>query len=371
MNGINIAKTIIRKRKEKGITQDELANYIGVSKPSVSKWETGQSYPDIVLLPQLASYFDISLDELMGYEPQMTSEDIDKLHKELINDFSTKPFDEVMERCREILKKYFSCFPLIYRIALLYMNYSLPMDKEQKDLLIMEAKKLLTRVKEQSNDIGLKQIALNMEATCELMLGNSNEIIELLKDVNPPPPHDVLLSQAYIMKGEIEKAKIELQRGMHFKIFGLFEEIPPYLMICAGETERFEEICRRAMELINLFNLKKLIPTTILPFYLAAAQGYLASNNIDKSLNILEEYTNVVTSDIYPLKFIKSDDFFDLIDKAAAELPFGQNESPRDEKSIKQDMANAVIANPVFTVLAEEAHFKSLTTKLIKNTGGK
>lgn len=52
-------------RKEKGITQDELANYIGVSKASVSKWETGQSYPDIAFLPQLAAYFNISVDELI------------------------------------------------------------------------------------------------------------------------------------------------------------------------------------------------------------------------------------------------------------------------------------------------------------------
>lgn len=44
MNELNIAKTLILKRKEKGITQDELANYIGVSKASVSKWETGVSH---------------------------------------------------------------------------------------------------------------------------------------------------------------------------------------------------------------------------------------------------------------------------------------------------------------------------------------
>jgi transcriptional regulator with XRE-family HTH domain len=54
---LNIAKTIVSKRREKGITQDELAAYIGVSKASVSKWETGQSYPDILFLPQLAAYF--------------------------------------------------------------------------------------------------------------------------------------------------------------------------------------------------------------------------------------------------------------------------------------------------------------------------
>ncbi len=57
MKDINIAKTIIEKRKKKGVTQDQLAEYIGVSKSSVSKWETGQSYPDITFLPMLASFF--------------------------------------------------------------------------------------------------------------------------------------------------------------------------------------------------------------------------------------------------------------------------------------------------------------------------
>ena len=69
MKEINIAKVITHKRKEKGPTQDDLANYMGVSKASVSKWETGQSYPDITLPPQLAAYFAISIDDLMGYTP--------------------------------------------------------------------------------------------------------------------------------------------------------------------------------------------------------------------------------------------------------------------------------------------------------------
>ena len=61
MKEINIAKVLVKKRKEKGIAQEELANYIGVSKASVSKWETEQSYPDVTFLPTLASYFNISL----------------------------------------------------------------------------------------------------------------------------------------------------------------------------------------------------------------------------------------------------------------------------------------------------------------------
>ena len=72
MADINIARTIVTKRREKGMTQEELAEFMGVSKASVSKWETGQSFPDIALLPKLASFFNISIDELMDFRPEMT-----------------------------------------------------------------------------------------------------------------------------------------------------------------------------------------------------------------------------------------------------------------------------------------------------------
>ena len=76
MKEINLGRVLIENRHKLGITQDELAAYMGVSKAAVSKWETGMTYPDITLLPQLATYFNISIDELMGYEPQMTKEQI-------------------------------------------------------------------------------------------------------------------------------------------------------------------------------------------------------------------------------------------------------------------------------------------------------
>ena len=56
MYKFKISKIILQKRKEKNITQKELAEYMKVTKASVSKWETGQSYPDILLLPKLATF---------------------------------------------------------------------------------------------------------------------------------------------------------------------------------------------------------------------------------------------------------------------------------------------------------------------------
>ena len=58
---------IMKRRKERKMTQEDLANYLGVSKAAISKWETGQSYPDLALLPSIAAYFNLSVDELIGY----------------------------------------------------------------------------------------------------------------------------------------------------------------------------------------------------------------------------------------------------------------------------------------------------------------
>lgn len=55
-------------RKAKNLTQEELASQFDISNQAVSKWETGQSYPDVELLPRIADFFEISLDELFGRE---------------------------------------------------------------------------------------------------------------------------------------------------------------------------------------------------------------------------------------------------------------------------------------------------------------
>lgn len=60
---------IAELRKDRGIGQQDLAEVLGVSFQSVSKWETGTTMPDITLLPSIAEYFDVSVDELLGLKP--------------------------------------------------------------------------------------------------------------------------------------------------------------------------------------------------------------------------------------------------------------------------------------------------------------
>ena len=109
MKEINLGRVLIENRHKRGITQEELAEYIGVSKAAVSKWEIGMTYPDISLLPRLASYFNISIDELMGYKPQMDTADIRKWYSRLAREFAEGAFEETLEQSRKLAKQYCAC----------------------------------------------------------------------------------------------------------------------------------------------------------------------------------------------------------------------------------------------------------------------
>ena len=73
---IKLNEQIAFLRKQKDITQEELAKVLGITNQSVSKWESGNNYPDVQLLPEIANYFEVSVDELLGYKPSGTFGDV-------------------------------------------------------------------------------------------------------------------------------------------------------------------------------------------------------------------------------------------------------------------------------------------------------
>ena len=81
---ITIGENIKRLRREKNITQEQLAEYLNVSSAAVSKWERGDTLPDITLLFPLANYFSISIDDLMGYDATVAEREINDILNEYV-----------------------------------------------------------------------------------------------------------------------------------------------------------------------------------------------------------------------------------------------------------------------------------------------
>ncbi|WP_017752959.1 helix-turn-helix domain-containing protein [Clostridium tyrobutyricum] len=112
MDKLKIGEVIFKLRKKKGLTQDELGNFIGVSTAAVSKWESGSSYPDITLLPVLASFFNISIDELLSYNTELSDDKVIEISKECESLFTGKDISSAIEKSREYIEQYRSSYYL-------------------------------------------------------------------------------------------------------------------------------------------------------------------------------------------------------------------------------------------------------------------
>lgn len=369
MKEINIAGTLVAKRREKGITQEELAVFIGVSKASVSKWETGQSYPDITFLPQLAAYFNISIDELMNYAPQMTKEEIKKLYHRLSAAFAARPFDDILRECREIIKKYYSCFPLLLQMAVLLTNHHMLAEEKKREAVLIEAAELCQRIKSESSDVLLSKDATSMEAVCYLMLQQPQEVLNLLGESLRPVLTDyVIVAQAYQIMGNAAKAKEVMQIGMYQHLLALIGTTPSYLLLHTNNSELTGEILHRALAVAAIYKLEQLHPNIMAQTYLAAAQVYCLQDNAERSLDMLQKYTDICIAGFFPFS-LHGDSFFDAIDSWFAEFDLG-TDPPRSEKVIKESMLQGVLSNPSFLALAEQPRFKSIIEKLKNNRGG-
>lgn len=75
-----LAESLKKYRILKDLTQEEVGSYLGITPQSVSKWERGECYPDITLLPALANIFETSIDLLMGMDTIRSEETIDNIH---------------------------------------------------------------------------------------------------------------------------------------------------------------------------------------------------------------------------------------------------------------------------------------------------
>ena len=368
MKEIHLGRILAENRRRKGITQDELAEVMGVSKAAVSKWETESTYPDILLLPRLASYFDMSIDELMGYEPQMDREEIRKTHRMLSEEFAALPFEEAMDHCRKYAREYYSCYPLVFQIGALMVNHvMLAQDPETGEQIYREASGLFRHVREGTEQPWLAKEALHMEAYCLLQTRRPEEVLELFKEephiASTPEP---LLASAWRMTEERQEAERVLQIGIYREVIVLLQLLASYMELCREKPEKYEETCRRLEAAAGAFRMDELHPGIMMPCYIDMARGWTELGEREKALGCLEKYTDLAAGAIYPLR-LHGDAYFDLLDEwIDSELDLGDY-PPRDELLIRRSMTQALTENPAFASLAEEPRFQAMAERLKQN----
>lgn len=102
---IRIGEKIRALRKQKNISQEVLAQYLGVSFQAVSKWENGDNLPDVVMIPAIASFFEVSTDELFDFNRLETEQKIQQMCWD-IGDWRNDRPEEAEKAYRDLLKQY-------------------------------------------------------------------------------------------------------------------------------------------------------------------------------------------------------------------------------------------------------------------------
>lgn len=365
---LSVGEVITEQRKKKNITQQELADFIGVTKASVSKWETNQSYPDITLLPLLAAYFDISIDSLLNYNSQLTTVEIQNIYRSLQGSLKTCP-EEALNSLNRLIRRYYSCYPFVLQMGLFILNHFDLLPGESREhkfaVYIAKAQQLFQHVASNAKEAKLLDEAHKFQAYTLFMLGEYDKVLTLLGEYTPVCfPIEPLIAGAFQQKGENEKAIAVLQSGIFQNVVVTMSFLTNYLQLLLEQPHQFRESVERGQSLAQVFHFEQLNPIPYLNFLSSAAYGYAIFQDEKHLAPILNEYINVLKHTTFPV-VIHGDSYFDHIDDWIKQLDLG-NQLPRETSQIKKDFINLFLHNPVFEPYKQKENLKPIFENLEK-----
>lgn len=137
---MEIGEVIRKYRKEKNLTQEEMAGRLGVTAPAVNKWENGNSLPDIALLAPIARLLGITVDTLLSFQKELTPDEVGHMIRELDRIFQEQSYEEGVEQAKTWLRQYPGSGGLHWQIGLLLdarrVLENHPETEDQDDLIV-------------------------------------------------------------------------------------------------------------------------------------------------------------------------------------------------------------------------------------------
>lgn len=125
---IYFGENLKKLRKSKDLTQEALADFLGMSFQAISKWERGETYPDITMLPTIAFFFGVTVDSLLGTNEIENENKANEYNEEYLRLCNERKYDEA----RELMKKASHEFPGNYEILSKYFA-ALTNNRDYKD----------------------------------------------------------------------------------------------------------------------------------------------------------------------------------------------------------------------------------------------
>ena len=194
---INLSENIRAHRRARSLTQQQLADALGVTVGAVYKWEANLSAPDLTLLVELADLFDTSVDVLLGYHVKSNKQaDTAARLRECLQNRDTDGLAEA----EKALLRYPNCFDIVYQSAMLYYLFGLMSGEKprlRRSIELMERARLLLG---QNTDPKISEISITYDmAGAYSELGEEEKALELLKSNNPRGINDDVIGQSLVV----------------------------------------------------------------------------------------------------------------------------------------------------------------------------
>lgn len=228
---------IIRKyRKEQNLTQEQVANYLGVTAPAVNKWENAISYPDITLLAPLARILKINMDTLLSFNEELTQNEINQIVGELSEIMKTEGYEKVFAKGEAYIKDYPNCDMLILSIAQILNAYLTIMGIEDRQRYEFQIAGWF-EIASNSKDTNVSSMA--WASLCQhYMAKEEYEKAQNLLDQIPPLGYDKSIDQAVLFA----------KQGENPKAYEVFEK-----MLYQGANR----ICNTLQWIVNMLSKEK------------------------------------------------------------------------------------------------------------------
>jgi len=214
---LKLGENIKKFRLKSELTQEQLADVFGVSAQAVSRWENGTTYPDITLLPTIASYFEITIDELMGMEDFKSEEQLKELIATLDENGNKGLIYENILLLREAIKTYPTNYELQFRLVnqLTFCQYKdgRGLDEDETNALNREAVEIGNRILSRCTDGVIINRTTYQLAYIYSRLGETEKAVEYankLPDLGACST--VILGDIY----EGEQQKLHLQQAVKY-----------------------------------------------------------------------------------------------------------------------------------------------------------
>ena len=284
---LNIAATLKSLRKEMGITQEEFANAIGVTAQTVSKWERGEGYPDITFLPDIADYFNVTLDTLCGIDKQQKQEQIHSI----INATSNASYNEGVKIAREGLAKFPHSLLLQNNLAEALMGCTAKRtpSKEVLEEVIGLYENIIKRC---PNLNTIFSNAYPLLCRAYMALGEYKKAKQIALQMNGQYESQRIWCE--ILKGEelashIQNSIIQTLPHIHFMVKDLLKTN------CYSAEEKIA-LCKKMTQIYALFDECREWPIGLIfsyQLYVQIAVLYITIDDIRKSLDALDKAANL------------------------------------------------------------------------------